>query len=221
MSMTPEELAEMVDANELERASIIKLADVLYRSHHADIIVRAGGKNHRVEADWLRRMFFPGVTLEECFGPTLYDGRPLDDWFAEFWENYPRFRRTDKAACRNLFERIVNGKQKLGKVKITGTPAEIVDGARRMRAAQGDKYQYSINPARFLRNEGWTNEFEKPDNGRETAEQERDRGRSGIAAAVARRVGPGGSSSGDPGASRGDDRGAGTPLLTSDTDRGR
>lgn len=153
--------------------------------------------------------------------PVLYDGRPLDDWFAEFWENYPRFRRTDKAACRNLFERIVNGKQKLGKVKITGTPAEIVDGARRMRAAQGDKYQYSINPARFLRNGGWTNEFEKPDNGRETAEQERDRGRSGIAAAVARRVGPGGSSSGDPGASRGDDRGAGTPLLTSDTDRGR
>ena len=77
----------------------------------------------------------------------------IDEWFEEFWEAYPTYRRVDKRKCKDKFKRIIRESKDYYK-KYT----EIIDGLKRWKESYDwnkDDGQFVCAPLVWLNNERW------------------------------------------------------------------
>lgn len=78
----------------------------------------------------------------------------VDEQFDQFWQAFPRGRKSSKGAARRLFVAIVNGKHR----DLQASADELILGALRYAQAMGDGHPYVKMPSTWLNQGCWEDE---------------------------------------------------------------
>jgi hypothetical protein len=88
----------------------------------------------------------------------------LEEQFEQFWQQFPRGRKTAKPDAWRKFKAICTGKHR----DLKATPEQLILGAMQFRQAVGDNYRFVPKPSTWLNQGRWMDEDLPKPSGRHT-----------------------------------------------------